>query len=88
MTANSKNKETVFEPESIRFFRELLEESKKDKSKTFKLAKEDIMPSPIEKRRVINCNDKLWEHIEQRAMKYNVHVSAALRYVLAKGLGI
>lgn len=87
MTENNKNKEREFEPESIRFFRELLDEAKKENSsKTFKLDEEDIMPNSKQKRRVIFCSDSLWKQIENRAVSYRVSNSSALRYVLEKGL--
>ncbi len=82
-----ENKEPVFEPQSIQFFRKLLEESKKDNNfKIFKVSEEDIMPNSIQKRRVIFCKDKLWKQIENRAVSYKVSISSALRHVLQKGL--
>ncbi|MDP4012577.1 MAG: hypothetical protein Q8R00_03150 [Candidatus Nanoarchaeia archaeon] len=84
-----ENKEHVFEPQSIQFFRRLLEESKKDNNlKTFKLAEEDIMPNSIQKRRVVFCKDELWKQLENRAVSYKVSISSALRYVVQKGLSI
>lgn len=87
MQQNNINKENIFEPKSIQFFRRLLEESKQDnKPKTFKIAEEDFMPNSIQKRRVIFCNDNLWKAIENRAFTYKVSISSALRYTLQKGL--
>ncbi len=87
MSENTKNKEPVFEPKSIQFFRKLLEESKKDSEfKTFKLSEDDVMPNSIQKRRVVFCNDNLWKQLENRATTYSVSLSSALRHMLQKGL--